>query len=213
MTPIETLDDIARDLRALIELHPALHPVADQAGPLALRRRPSDFAGLVQVIVGQQVSVASAAAIFGRLQTQVAPLTPETLQAAGDETLLALGLSRSKLVTIRGLAEACLDHLDLTDLARATADDARTRLCALKGIGPWTADVYLLFCAGHPDIFPSGDLALQVAVAKALSLGDRMPAKDLDVLARNWAPFRSTAARLFWGWYKGFRNGRESLPL
>ncbi|WP_417692071.1 DNA-3-methyladenine glycosylase family protein [Roseibium sp.] len=210
---IETDTDVRGGLAALLQLDPALASVAEVAGDLPLRRRQPDFAGLAQVIVGQQVSVASAAAIFGRLVAATSPLTPSGFQALSDEELLGLGLSRAKLKTLRALSQSCLDGLDLKALASRPAEMAHADLCALPGIGPWTADVYLLFCAGHPDIFPTGDLALQVAVGRALNLGEKVPAKDLITLTRKWAPYRAIAARLFWAWYKADRQGRETLPV
>lgn len=213
MQTIETDKDVRQGLEKLLLLDPSLKPIAEVAGEIPLRRRPADFAGLVQVIVGQQVSVASASAIFGRLTSVVVPLAPQVFLATEDEQLLAAGLSRAKLKTLNALSETCLAGLDLQALAQLPAEEAHATLCSLPGIGPWTADVYLLFCAGHPDILPSGDLALQVAVARSLDLGERLTQKDLAELARKWTPLRAIAARLFWAWYKAERQGRDVIPL
>ncbi len=213
MKPIVTEDDIRAGLAALISADTRLARIADLAGPLPLRRRAANFEGLAQIVAGQQVSVASAAAIFGRLQALVTPLTAEQLFGFSDEDLAGAGLSRPKIRTLRAVSAACLDGLDLAGLAEAPADEAHARLCAIKGIGRWSADIFLLFCAGHPDIFPSGDLALRIAVGDALALPDKPPVKDLDTIAADWAPHRAIAARLFWAWYRVRKQGREAMPL
>ncbi len=213
MTPIETDADVEAGLTALIEANPELAAIATATGALPLRRRSADFAGLTQIVTAQQVSVASAAAIFERVRTLLSPLTPETLAAFSDEDLAAAGLSRPKIRTLRAVAAACESGLDLAGLAEKPADEAHAALCRIKGIGRWSADIFLLFCAGHPDIFPSGDLALQIAVQDALDLDERPTQRDLDGIAHNWAPHRAVAARLFWAWYRVMKDGRETLPV
>ncbi|GGB38880.1 DNA-3-methyladenine glycosidase [Roseibium aquae] len=200
-------------LTDLCRIDPRLCSIGEVAGDIPLRRREADFAGLAQIITGQQVSTASAAAIFARLSGMVVPLDPSTLWATPDETLKSAGLSRPKIRALRAASRACLDGLDLAHLATRSPGEAHATLCAIKGIGPWTADIFLLFCAGHPDVFPSGDLALQIAVEKALELEARPTARQLDQIALDWSPWRSVAARLFWAWYRAYRNGQESLPL
>ncbi len=113
---------------------------------------------------------------------------------------------------MRAVAAACRDGLDLDGLAALPAEDAHARLCAIKGIGPWTSDIYLLFCLGHPDIFPAGDLALRFAVADAFGLDPLPAAADLAVMAERWSPWRSVAATLFWAYY-GARKRAAKLPL
>jgi DNA-3-methyladenine glycosylase II len=213
MKPIATDIDVRNGLAALLASDPRLVPIAGVAGPVPLRRRAADFEGLAQIVTGQQVSVASASAIFARLQALVTPLAAGQLNRVTDADLAGAGLSRPKIRTLRAVTAACLDGLDLADLAEAPAEEAHQRLCTIKGIGRWTADIFLLFCAGHPDIFPSGDLALQIAVHEALDLPGRPSPKELDALAMAWAPHRAVAARLFWAWYKVRKQGRETLPL
>jgi len=213
MKPIATDDDIQEGLTALRAADPRLVPIAELAGPIPLRRRAADFEGLAHIITGQQVSVASASAIFARLQALVVPLTAARLHGFSDADLAGAGLSRPKIRTLRALTEACLGGLDLGALAEAPAEEAQERLCAIKGIGRWTSDIFLLFCAGHPDVFPSGDLALQVAVHEALGLPERPAPKTLDTIAQAWTPHRAVAARLFWAWYKARKHGRETLPV
>jgi len=213
MKPIETDDDIRSGLASLIAADNRLEEIVAVAGPVPLRRRAADFEGLAQIITGQQVSVASATAIFARLQAQVSPLTAEQLDLCSDEDLAGVGLSRPKIRTLRAVSAACADGLDLAHLASAPAEEAHARLCAVKGIGRWTADIFLLLCAGHPDIFPSGDLALQIAVHDALGLPDKPVQKELDALAETWAPHRAVAARLFWAWYRTKKQGKETMPV
>lgn len=213
MKPIHTEDDLNRGLSELLTANPRLQSISEIAGPLPLRRRPADFEGLAHIITGQQVSVASASAIFARLQTLVTPLTAENLSSFGDEDLAAVGLSKPKIRTLRAVTTACQNGLDLAGLATAPAEYAHTQLCEIKGIGRWTADIFLLFCAGHPDIFPSGDLALQITVRDAFKLSEKPDVKTLDRIATDWAPNRGVAARLFWAWYRVQKQGKETLPV
>jgi len=213
MRAIETIDDIQTGLEDLCRADPRLIAVREAAGEIPLRRRAADFEGLAQIITGQQVSTASAAAIFTRLKRAVAPLDAASVSAAPDEVLQSAGLSRPKIRTLKAAAEACGEGLDLQHLTQSRAEDAHAALCGIKGIGPWTADIFLLFCAGHPDIFPSGDLALQIAVEKSLGLTERPSTKALVEIAANWSPWRAVAARLFWAWYREDKQGRDVLPV
>lgn len=211
--PIQSTADIARGLEKLIAQDLRLKEIARIAGPLPLRRRPADFEGLAQIVTAQQVSVASASAIFQRVKALAEPLDARALNGLTDEDLAGAGLSRPKIKTLRAVAQACHQGLDLEGLATCPAEDAHARLCTIKGIGRWSADIFLLFCAGHPDVFPSGDLALQIAVGAALNLPGRPAAKEVDTIAEAWAPHRAIAARLFWAWYKVQKEGRETLPV
>ncbi|WP_299478348.1 DNA-3-methyladenine glycosylase 2 family protein [uncultured Roseibium sp.] len=213
MKPVATEDDVNTGLANLISIDPRLEEIALAAGPLPLRRRPADFGGMAQIITAQQVSVASATAIFNRFQERVTPLTAETIALHSDQDLADVGLSRPKIRTLRAVAAACEGGLDFARLATCPADEAHAELCAIKGIGRWSADIFLLFCAGHPDVFPSGDLALQIAVHDALDLGNRPAPKELDEIAVAWKPHRAIAARLFWAWYRVQKQGRETLPV
>lgn len=213
MKPIESPDDIAEGVAALQRLDRRLVPVIAASGEIPLRRRPADFAGLAQIVTGQQVSVASAAAIFARLEERVRPLDAPGLASVSDADLAGVGLSRPKIRTLRAIGDACRNGLDLSRLAERPGEEAHGELCAIKGIGRWTADIFLLFCAGHPDVFPSGDLALQVAVHNAFGLEDRPGPAALDGIAEAWAPWRGVAARVFWAWYRVQKQGRETMPL
>lgn len=213
MTPIETETDIERGLAALVRIDPRLASFAETLAPLPLRRRPADFAGLAHIVTGQLLSIASASAIFARLQQRVVPLDPSGLARVSDEELLALGMSRAKTATLRAMARACEEGLDPARLASRPAEEAHAELCRIKGIGRWSADIFLLFCAGHPDIFPSGDLALQVATADIFKLDARPSVREMDRIAGDWAPWRAVAARLLWAHYRQMKQGKDVLPL
>lgn len=213
MRRIETDSHIVEGLDALVAADPRLLPVRAFAGDVPLRRTQPGFASLASVIVSQQVSRASADAIFGRLVERVAPLTPVALLSAGEEPLIAAGLSRAKQRALVGVARAACDGtLDLDALCMLEAEEAISRMTAIPGIGPWTAEVYLLVSAGHPDVFPARDVALQAAVAHAFGLADRPDARALAGMAESWTPFRAVAARLFWAYYREMK-GREAAPL
>lgn len=201
--PIDREEDLDHALAALEALDPVrIAPMRARAGRPPLRRRAPGFEGLCAIVVSQQVSVASARAIEARLLGRFAPLDPAAIAAASDEALRACGLSAPKLRTLRACAEAILSgRLDLDALAQADAERAHAALTAVKGIGPWTADIYLLFCLGHPDAFPAGDLALQEAARLAFGLRTRPDPRRLEALARVWRPWRAVAARLLWSYY------------
>ena len=214
MNRIETTADIADGLTALARIDPRLGRIIDVSGDIPLRRRTPGFEGLIRIVVSQQVSVASAEAIWTRLAALVVPFDAATVLAIPEPELKAVGLSTPKLKTLvataRTVAAGDIDLVAVADLAPA---DAHRAMTALHGIGPWTADIFLLFCAGHPDIWPAGDLALQAAVMDAFGLEARPPEKLCRTIADAWAPWRSVAARLFWAYYAVGRNGRETLPV
>ena len=212
MQPIRTEADIAAGVRALLKLDPAFAPVAETAGNIPLRYRPPTYAGLAHIVVGQVVSRASADAIWRRLEALAGTMTPDRILALSVEELRATGLSGAKESTLRGLATACRDGLDLERIAFLDAEAAIAELTAVKGVGLWTAEVFLLFCAGHPDVFPTGDIALQSAAAEAFGLSERPQHKAFRTMALRWQPYRSIAARVLWAYY-GVRNGRRGIPV
>ena len=208
---IETIEDVAASVAALARRDRRLKPVIKLAGQLSLRRRPAGFSGLARIIVGQQLSVASASAIWARFEAEFPQMTPDAVGRARDGKLKKAGLSAAKIRTLRAIAEACAAGLDLTALAALEADEARRRLQEVKGIGPWTADIYLLFCLGHPDVFPVGDLALRNAVAHAFGSTPPMDPAELAEIAAGWSPHRSAAAYVFWAFY-GAQRKKKALP-
>jgi DNA-3-methyladenine glycosylase II len=181
------------------------------AGEVPLRLTEPGFESLASIIVSQQVSRASADAIFGRLTRLVDPLTPDGLLSAGEAVFREAGLSRPKQKTLLAIAGAVADGLDLHHLCGLEAGDAVGRMTAISGIGPWTAECYLLFSAGHPDVFPARDVALQAAVGHAFGLESRPGEKALIALAESWMPWRGVASRLFWAYYREWK-GREAAP-
>jgi len=188
--------------------------IHDAAGDPPLRRQPAGFEGLARVIVAQQLSAASAAAIWARVATVLAPLSAERLLAAREQTLRDAGLSRPKIRTLRSLAAAVAeDGLDLDRLADAAEEEVHAALCALHGIGPWTADIYLMFCLGRTDAFAAGDLALQVAAQHAFDRPKRPDAEELLRLAERWRPWRGVAARLLWAYYPIVRRSALNAPV
>jgi DNA-3-methyladenine glycosylase II len=182
-------------------------------GPPPLRRREAGFAGLAAIIMSQQVSTASATAIFGRLQARIVPLEAAEIAKATEEDLRACGLSNAKIRALRAVAHAIVEGgLDLKRLGELDAEDAHKALVAVKGIGPWTADIFLLFCLGHPDAFPVGDLALQEAAKLALNLKRRPDPARLERIAERWRPLRGVAARMLWAYYRGVK-ARSGMAL
>ena len=211
MQRITSLNDIAAGLDALCDIDPRLETVRAFARDVPLRLSEPGFASLASIIVSQQVSRASADAIFGRLIKLLDPLTPEAILGAGEDVFREAGLSRPKQRGLLAVAVAVADGLDLHHLCLLDADEAIAELTAVPGIGPWTAECYLLFAAGHPDVFPARDVALQSAVGHALSIDPRPAEKKLILLAESWAPWRGVAARLFWSYYRELK-GRDAAP-
>src|SRR4051812_20535217 len=212
-THIHTESDLERGITALIARDPRWAPVFQRTGLPPLRRRAGGFAGLAQIVVSQQVSVASAAAIHGRLMAIRDPFDHTSVLRARRDTLARVGLSGAKIKTLKAIARA-IDHadIDLTSLADLPADDAHAALVALHGIGPWTADIYLLACIGHADAWPAGDLALQEAARIALGLKTRPTAKEMIPLADSWRPWRGVAAHLLWAYYAAVKR-RDGAPV
>ena len=183
------------------------------AGRPPLRKRAGGFAGLASIVVSQQLSTASAKAIWGRLQAAFDPFDPAAILRARTPKLARAGLSAPKIRTLKAVAKA-LDRgeLDLTSLVDRPADEAHAALTALHGIGPWTADIYLLFCLGHADAWPAGDLALQEAARLLFKLRTRPSAKEMQPLAKPWQPWRGAAAYMLWTYYRVARQ-RDATPV
>lgn len=204
--PITCDADVAEGAAWLAEREPRFAMALSKTGPLPLRLRPPDFAGLLDIIVGQQVSVASARAIYARLVAAGLD-QPENVLRAGDDGLRAAGLSRPKARYVLALAERDFDF----DALHGLPDDAAiAALVDMPGIGPWTAQIYVMFCLGRRDIFPSGDLALQEAARGLFDLPARPSPKDLSAMAAAWSPWRSVAARLLFAYYRVLKQ-KEGL--
>ena len=208
---IHTEADLDAALTALAKAEPRFGALLAEAGRPLLRRRPGGFAGLAAAVVSQQLSTASAAAIWGRLTAAFDPFDHDSLRRARADRLGRLGLSAAKIKTLKNLArEIAAERVNLDVLAHEDADAAHHTLVSLHGIGPWTADVYLLFCLGHGDAWPAGDLAVQEAVKIGLGLKTRPTAKEMAPLAEPWRPMRGAAAHLWWSYYRAIKK-REGV--
>jgi DNA-3-methyladenine glycosylase II len=208
---LNSQSDLENAIATLVKQDPRLQPVLEIAGMPALRRREPGYAGLAAIVCGQQVSTASAAAIWGRVSAAFDPFDHDALRSARADRLGRLGLSAAKIKTLKNLArELAAERLNLEVLANEDADAAHNTLTALHGIGPWTADVYLLFCLGHGDAWPAGDLAVQEAVKIGLGLVTRPTPKQMAPLAEPWRPLRGAAAHLWWSYYRVLKK-REGV--
>jgi DNA-3-methyladenine glycosylase II len=197
-----TRASLARGVRALSEVDSDLARVARAYGTPPVWEREEGFATLVLVILEQQVSLASALAAFERLRAAASPVTPESFLKFDDARLRAFGFSRQKALYCRLLARAVIEgELDLDGLGSLDDDEARAELLRLKGVGAWTAEVYLLRALLRPDAWPAGDLALQLAAQRVKRLPARPTPAELDALAERWRPWRAVAARLLWLYY------------
>lgn len=190
-------------LKALIDIDADLASAYKAAGAPASRKRSPGFASLLRNIINQQVSVQAGQAIWQGLENGIKAPTPEVILEVSIEDLRGCGLSRAKAGCAKELAGAILDgSLDLDGLKRLDDDGVLEQLTRIKGIGRWTAEIYLMFALGRPDIWPSGDLALAVAAERLLGLAERPDPKKLEVIAEAWRPWRTSAAVMLWHYYK-----------
>jgi DNA-3-methyladenine glycosylase II len=205
--PALTEQTLARFAGSLAARDRDLARIIKQYGPPPLWARPATFSTLIKIILEQQVSLSSAAAIFGRLRKGVVPFRPERFIELGRERIAACGLTRQKTDYCLHLSEAIVTRqIRLARLKSMSDDDAKATLLRLKGIGSWSADVYLLMALLRPDVWPAGDLALAVAVRDLKDLKSTPTAAELFELAEQWRPFRSVAARMLWQFYLGQRG-------
>ena len=200
---VQTAKSLNAALDALAGIEPAFAVALDRAGYPEPRVRDRGYATLLRTIIGQQVSVAAAQSIWNKLEAQIGALTdPATVAAASDEQLRAAGLSRQKVSYARSLAEEVTSgRLDFSQLPEDD-EEAIAQLVKIKGIGRWSAEIYLLFAEGRPDIWPAGDLAVQIEIGRILGHEERPPEKLMRDLAERWRPHRGAAAILAWHHYK-----------
>ncbi len=212
---IDGHETLALAVAALRVADPVAIPLMlEVCGPVPLRRSEPGFEGLAAIIISQQVSVASAQAIFARLKGAFSPLTAAQIFDSDDASLRGCGLSMPKIIALRALATAIeTEGLDLAGLGALSAEAAQQILVAVKGIGPWTADIFLMFCLGHPDAWPAGDLALQESARLALKLEVRPDTRGLEAIGERWRPHRAVAARILWAYYKAAKAGREGIAI
>jgi DNA-3-methyladenine glycosylase II len=198
---------LLKGVRELANKDEDLARIVSTYGPPPLWERVQGFHTLIHIILEQQVSLASAKAAYTRLEEAVHLLTPENFLNLTDEELKQVGFSRQKTRYGRELANAILDEsLDLSSLAGLEDEEARERLMKVKGIGPWTADIYLLMALGRPDIWPNGDLALEVAIQQVKGLEKRPTPDEARIISKAWQPWRAVAARLLWHAYLSVRK-------
>ena len=197
-----TDDGVARVAKLLARRDKDLASVLKQYGPPPLWGRKPGFPTLVQIILEQQVSLASAAALYRRLNKSVVPFRPDRMLLMGEPHLRSMGLTRQKTAYCLHLSESlCEKRLNLNQLSRLNDEDAKSRLMEVKGIGSWSAHIYLLMALRRPDVWPANDLALAVAVKHLKKLNSKPDPDELLKLAEPWRPFRSVAARMLWQHY------------
>jgi DNA-3-methyladenine glycosylase II len=199
---ILTVNNFQIGLNVLIRKDPDLAKVVENCGPPPLWKRKPGFGTLVHIILEQQVSLASARAALNKLMNAVSPLTPEKFLQQDDQALRAYGFSRQKTAYCRDLAESVISgRLELKRLYAITDNQVRRKLMTVKGIGRWTADIYLLMVLRRPDIWPVGDLALVSAIQNLKQLPARPGPEEISTLAVAWKPWRAVAARILWHYY------------
>jgi DNA-3-methyladenine glycosylase II len=202
---------LAEGILALVA-EPLFRDIVESAGAPRFRRRRNGFGTLLHIILEQQVSIDAAAAMYKKLAAVCRPVLPEAFLALDEATLRSCGFSRQKMGYARDLALAVRDgRFDFAELAAADDDSALSRLVGIKGIGRWSAEIYLIFALGRPDVWPAADLGLQVAVGDRLGLGARPAERELRQLGEAWRPWRSVAACLFWQSYLSAR--RRTPPI
>lgn len=195
---IETEACLAEGAAHLVRVEPRFGPALARTGPLPLRRRADGFGALLSAIVSQQVSVAAADAIWGRMQA-AGLVAPDAVAAAETDALRACGLSRQKIRYARALAEAGIDY---AALRTTPTEDVVARLVEVPGIGRWTAEIYAMFSLGRADVFAPADLALQESARLLFALPERPTERALREMAAPWAPWRAVAARALWAYYR-----------
>ena len=204
---INNLKILNRHLDELILLEPALKTARQMAGEVPLRRRAGGFEGMSAIITSQLLSVASANAIHNRLIDLLGELSAKNYLSFSEQEIRSCGYSMAKYNTMAVLAQAELNNeLDYEILDKLPIKEAMSHLTALKGIGVWSAEIYLLFCVGHGDIFPSGDLVLQKMLGHILELEEKPDEKLTRKITQKWSPYRGAASRLLWRYFAVLKN-------
>ena len=197
-------ETLRKGVRILADRYPDLAAVVKRHGTPPLWARPPGFPTLTRIILEQQVSLSSAKAAYDRLEAKIGEPKPDAFLTLDDAELKSIGFSRQKMRYVRLLAESLHDgSFDLDEIERLSDEEARTRLMELKGIGHWSADIYLLMALRRPDVWPRGDLALVSAVAKIKGLHVPPSAEEFQIIGEAWRPWRSVAARIAWFEYLG----------
>lgn len=199
---IKTQDDLMQEAQHLAALCPRMAYALESLEPLRSRQRSDGFGALAQIIVGQQISISAANAIWQRLEI-AGFITPSAVSRASDADLRSCGLSGQKIKYMTALARA---EIDYQSFYAQSDEDVRAQLLPITGIGPWSVDIYLMFCLGRADVMPSGDLALQVGAQMLYDLPERPTAKALAQHSDAWRPHRSVAAHILWAYYAYVKN-------
>lgn len=207
MRTLNTDADLRAAVEALLRAEPRFTAVVEAHGAPPLRRMDGGLTGLLRIVTDQMISLKAGEAIWARLDRELRPFDAGAIAGKREASLMRLGLSGAKARTFREVAKAVASGaLDFDNLHRMPDDLAWQALTALPGIGPWTADIYLLSAMGRADAWPAGDLALQAAAQHLFGLTQRPDAKALAAMAESWRPFRSVGARLLWSLYRGLKG-------
>lgn len=203
--------ELEASVAQLCRIEPRFQAVVDRHGLPSLRTSPQGLEGLLMIVTEQFLSLSAAAAIWARVRKAIDPFAAETiLKFSGDE-LLSLGLSRAKAKSFHEIAARVQNgSLDFAEYEELNEDAIAKKLCALPGVGPWTADIYLLAVMGAADAWPAGDLALRIAIQDFLKLDGRPEIKEMPLLAERWRPHRAAAARLLWSHYRGLKGLQQA---
>jgi DNA-3-methyladenine glycosylase II len=211
MRRIDSVVDIEEAVAALIAMEPRFGAIAGKGLP-PLRRVPEGFATLIEIIAEQMLSLKASQAIMKRLRSALDPFDAAEIHRCPAERLQKLGLSRAKARAVQAIAQAVVEgRLDFNELEQLGDDEARMRLMALPGVGPWSADIYLLTALGRRDVWPTGDVALQSAAQLLFNLDSRPDRRSMEKLAEAWRPWRAVAARLLWSHYRRVKAMAEGV--
>ncbi|WP_373502506.1 DNA-3-methyladenine glycosylase [Aestuariivirga sp.] len=207
MVRISTVEELQKAVDHLVRIEPKFRAIVLRHGLPSLRHSEPGLASLLRIVTDQLISLKAGEAIWKRLAAHLAPFEPDAIIACGYDQLKALGLSGAKARCFLAAAEGYASgQIDNDVLARLSADEAAEHLMAIRGVGPWTADIYLLSALQVADAWPAADLALQVAAQELLHLPVRPSSKDMIAMASGWRPYRAAAARLLWSHYRGLKQ-------
>ena len=210
MIDVRDRAQLSKAVKALAKRCEVIRAAYAYVGVPEWRTRPGGYAGLARIIAYQQLSTKAAGTIWGRVETLVGKVTPRSVLDADFDALRACGLSRPKIAHIRSIAQAVTDRrLNLSRVARASDADAQAELTAVSGIGPWTADVYLMFCLGRSDVFPHADIGLSEAYRMITGEADRHPPKLFMETGERWRPHRGVAAHMLWAYINASRDAQR----
>lgn len=212
MTAIDVRDpkQLRKAVKALAKQCPIIETAHARVGVPEWRTRQGDYAGLARIIAYQQLSTKAAGTIWGRVEVLLGKVTPRSVLAGDIDALRACGLSRPKIAHIRSIAEAVESgSLNLKRVAKASDENAQAELVAVKGIGPWTADVYLMFCLGRWDVFPHADIGLSEAYRMITGERNRHPPEKFLKTGEKWRPYRGVAAHMLWSYINAVRDEKR----